>query len=84
MFPKINHSHSSEASKAPKMEILSKLLVTLHPHRAPFVDNMQRSKQKVKKKPFFCLASSRAKVGAPQEPSCSLGAGSVLLRSSAS
>ena len=36
---------------------------------------------KTEKITFFCFASSEARVGAPQEPICSSGARSVLLRS---
>ena len=63
------------------MEILSKLLVTLHPHRAPFVDNMQRSKQKVKKNPFSGLPPQeplsvllKSQVAPEEQGRCSLGA----------
>ena len=49
VFLRINHADISKASKASKMQLLSKLLVALHPQLAPFVENMQSTKQKVKK-----------------------------------
>ena len=67
MFFRINDVDIRKACKSPKMRLLSKLLVTLQPQWAPFVENMQSTQLKVKKKPFSVLA--------PQEP------GSVLLRS---
>ena len=67
MFFRINDVDIRKACKSPKMRLLSKLLVTLQPQWAPFVENMQSTQLKVKKQPFSVLA--------PQEP------GSVLLRS---
>ena len=65
VFFRINNVDIRKASKSPKMRLLSKLLVTLQPQWAPFVENMQSTQLKVKKQPFSVLA--------PQEP------GSVLL-----
>ena len=81
VFFNINDADIRKACKSPKMRLFSKLLVTLQPQWALFVENMQSTQLKVKKKTFFCFGSSGAKVGAPQEPTCSSGAGSVLLRS---
>ena len=67
VFFRINDVDIRKACKSPKMRLLSKLLVTLQPQWAPFVENMQSTQLKVKKQPFSVLA--------PQEP------GSVLLRS---
>ena len=67
VFFTINDVDIRKACKSPKMRLLSKLLVTLQPQWAPFVENMQSTQLKVKKQPFSVLA--------PQEP------GSVLLRS---
>ena len=67
MFFRINDVDIRKACKSPKMRLLSKLLVTLQPQWAPFVENMQSTQLKVIKQPFSVLA--------PQEP------GSVLLRS---
>ena len=67
MFFGINDVDIRKACMSPKMRLLSKLLVTLQPQWAPFVENMQSTQLKVKKQPFSFLA--------PQEP------GSVLLRS---
>ena len=66
VFFRINDVDIRKACKSPKMRLLSKLLVTLQPQWAPFVENMQSTQLKVKKQPFCVLA--------PQEP------GSVLLR----
>ena len=41
VFVKINHADISKARKTPKMRLLSKLLVSLQPHWAPFLENMQ-------------------------------------------
>ena len=67
VFFRINDVDIMKTCKSPKMRLFSKLLVTLQPQWAPFVENMQSTQLKVKKKPFSILA--------PQEP------GSVLLRS---
>ena len=81
VFFRINDVDISKACKSPKMRLLSKLLVTLQPQWALFVENMQRTQLKVIRITFFCFGSSGARVGAPQEPTCSSGAGLVLLRS---
>ena len=94
VFLKINHADISKASKAPRMQLLSKLLVALLPQWAPFVENMQSTEPKVKKYPFFVLAPQepgsvflRSQVAPQEQGWCSLGAlapeepGSVLLRS---
>ena len=49
VFLRINHADINKAPKAPKMPLLSKLLVALQPQWAPFVENMQSTKQKVEK-----------------------------------
>ena len=81
MFLRINDVDIGKACKSPKMQLLSKLLVTLQPQWALFVENMQSTQLKVEKITFFCFGSSGARVGAPQEQTRSSGAGSVLLRS---
>ena len=78
---RINDVDIGKAWKSPKKRLLSKLLVTLQPQWALFVENMQSTQLKVKKITFFCFGSSGARVVAPQGPTCSSGAGSVLLRS---
>ena len=67
VFFRINDVDIMKTCKSPKMRLLSKLLVTLQPQWAPFVENMQSTQLKVKKKPFSILAA--------QKP------GSVVLRS---
>ena len=72
---------SSKAFKAQKMQLSSKLLVVLHPQWAPFAENSQNSKQKVKKKPFFCFSCSRVRDGALQKRTSSLEGRAMLLKS---
>ena len=81
MYFRINDVDIRKACNNPKMRLLSKLLVTLQPQWALFVENMQSTQLKVKKITFFCFGSSGARVGAPEEPICSSGAGLLLLRS---
>ena len=81
VFFRINDVDIRKACKSPKMRLLSRLLVTLQPQWASFVENMQSTQLKVKKITFFSFGSSGARVGAPREPTCYSGAGSVLLRS---
>ena len=75
MFPRINHVDISKASKAQKKQLSSKLLVILHPQWAPFVENMQSSKQKVGEKTLFLFWLLRS------QGRCSSGTGAVPLRS---
>ena len=49
VFLRIHHADISKASKAPKMQLLSKLLVALLPQWAPFVESMQITQQNVTK-----------------------------------
>ena len=81
VFFRINDVDIRKVSKSPKMRLLCKLLVTLQPQWALFVENMQSTQLKVKKITYFCFGSSGARVGAPQETTCSSAAGSVLLGS---
>ena len=67
VFVRINDANISKACKSQKMQLLSKLLVSLQAKMAPFLENVHSAKQKVKKKHFSFLA--------PQEP------GLVVLKS---
>ena len=49
VFVGINHADITKACKTPKMRLLFQLLVSLQPQWAPFLENMQSTKQKVKK-----------------------------------
>ena len=49
VFFRINDVGIRKECKSPKMRLLSKLLVTLQPQLAPFVENMQSTQLKVKK-----------------------------------
>ena len=81
VFFRINDVDIRKACKSPKMRLLSKLLVTLQPQWALFVENMQSTQLKVKMENLFlfwllrsqgrCSSGAnlllRSRVGAPQE-----------------
>ena len=78
---RINDVDMSNACKSPKKATFIQVVGTLAATMGTLFRKYAKYSAKSEKTSFFCFGSSRARVGAPQEPTCSSGAGSVLLRS---
>ena len=81
VFFRINDVDMSKACKSPKKATFIQVVGDFAATMGTLCRRYAKYWAKSAKDSFFCFGSSNARVGAPQEPTCSSGAGSVLLRS---